>query len=149
MYCTSCHTENDENAKVCVNCGAPLCSQAKPYLAKKYSSTVPIVATVLSFLNFNILGIIFSVLSLKYYNAAQAAFFDGDGALYEKLGAKSKRFSKVSLVITILVMIIRPIFIIVCFAIGADTMGIFGESGMFSDMAQEATQAVKAVISVM
>lgn len=148
MYCPICHSENDENTANCVKCGSPLTLQPKTNLSRKYSSTTPIVATVLSFFGFNVLGIIFSVLSLKYYNAAQTAFFDGDGELYEKLGAKSRKFAKASLIITILLMVIRPIFFVVCFVIGADTAAVFGESGIFSDMAQEATKAAEAAVRI-
>lgn len=138
MYCTFCHAENDNNAAVCKNCGAPLyadASQQQPMYApmeKKYSNTMPIVSVILALLNFNILGIILSVLSLKNYNIAEGALFVHNLSDYEKYGRKSRKLSKAAIVITVILMILRPLFVMMVFVVGADSTGIFGDGGLIA-----------------
>ncbi|MCM1544807.1 MAG: zinc-ribbon domain-containing protein [Ruminococcus sp.] len=81
----------------------------------KYTNTMPIIAIVASILNFNILGIIFAILSLVNYNNHETAMRMGDFAKSEMYGRKSKTYSIASIVISIVLIAVRFILGIVWF----------------------------------
>ena len=163
MYCKNCKVYNEDGSKECFACGRPLESDInedvnekktvqKPSVPQQYSplfveysSTRPVVSIVLSFLNFNIIGVVLSILSLVKYNKYIRLLLQGEQEKAEAFGKSSKKLSKAALIITILLMIIRPIILVAGVLVGADTAGILGEGGLLS--AQE--EAQKAMISLL
>lgn len=158
MYCKNCKVYNEDGAKECFACGRPLETEPGESAAKnensavssggspiymQYSSTRPVVSVVLSFLNFNIIGVILSIVSLVRYNKYVKLLLQGEQEKAEQFGKSSKKLSKAALIITVLLMIIRPIVLVAVVLVGADTTGILGEGGLLS--AQEEIQ--KAMIS--
>lgn len=145
MYCTNCQTENESGAQICANCGKPLTEESipaapekqekeisnrLPVINKEYSSTKPIVSVVLAFLNFNVLGIILSILSLSKYNKYERALFCGDYEQAQAYAKSSKKLSSAAIAITIILMIVRPILFFAFVLVGANTMGIVGDGGI-------------------
>ncbi|MGN1418703.1 MAG: hypothetical protein ACI4W6_05185, partial [Acutalibacteraceae bacterium] len=142
MYCPNCHVYNDEKETVCFACGTPLVQEEQPKndfeqkpvlnINKDYSSTTPIVSVVLSFFVFNIIGIILSVLSLSKYNKYEQALFAGDIQKAQMLAKSSKKLAKAAIVITVLIMIIRPILLVSFLLVGADTIGLVGDGSLMA-----------------
>lgn len=152
MYCTRCNAYNDDTAHFCNNCGAELTApqnneqqynnQEPPqnnnspysqpmYNARQlqYSNVLPIVAIVGSILNFNILGIIFAFMALSKYNNSERAMRIGDFMTADMLGSKSKTYSIISLVISIALLVVRPVLV---FILAFFFTGVFEELAEYS-----------------
>ena len=74
-----------------------------------------IVAIVLNIVVFNIIGLIFAILSLTNYNDYESALRAGNLALSEQLKAKSKKYSKVAIILCIVVAVLGLIAGIIAF----------------------------------
>ena len=79
------------------------------------NNTMSIVAIVLNIVVFNIIGLIFAILSLTNYNSYESALRAGNLALSEQLKAKSKKYSKVAIILCIVVAAIGLIAGIIAF----------------------------------
>ena len=79
------------------------------------NNTMSIVAIVLNIVVFNIIGLIFAILSLTNYNSYESALRAGNLALSEQLKAKSKKYSKVAIILCIVVAVLGLIAGIIAF----------------------------------
>ena len=79
------------------------------------NNTMSIVAIVLNIVVFNIIGLIFAILSLTNYNDYESALRAGNIALSEQLKAKSKKYSKVAIILCIVVAVLGLIAGIIAF----------------------------------
>ena len=92
------------------NYGAPQ-GETTPSL----NNTMAIVSIVLNIVVFNVIGLIFAILSLTNYNSYESALRAGNIALAEQLKAKSKKYSKVAIVLVIVMAVLAVIAGIVAF----------------------------------
>ena len=78
MYCRNCNAPNPENSRFCNNCGAPLAG-TEPQQGPCGEQTAPInnssaiISLIVNIAIFNIVGLIFAILSLMNYNNYEAA----------------------------------------------------------------------------
>lgn len=82
------------------------------------NNTMSIIAIVLNVVIFNILGIVFAVLSLTNYNGYESALRAGNLALSEQLKAKSKKYSKVAIILCVVVAVISILAIVAAIICG-------------------------------
>ena len=95
------------------------------------NNTMAIVSIVINIVIFNVLGLIFAILSLTNYNSYESALRAGNIALSEQLKAKSKKYSKVAIIIAIVMAVLAVIAGIVAFV--AFFLGAGEISGSFDD----------------
>lgn len=86
------------------NYGAPTTEPTEPL-----NNTKAIVSIVLNIVIFNVIGLIFAILSLTNYNSYESALRAGNIALSEQLKAKSKKYSKVAIIIAIVMAVLAVI----------------------------------------
>ncbi|MGN0467935.1 MAG: hypothetical protein ACI4GY_04325 [Acutalibacteraceae bacterium] len=157
MYCPNCHVYNDDKETVCFACATPLIQKEEEpindieqgavlNIRKEYPSTTPIVSVVLSFVFFNIIGIILSVMSLSKYNKYEQALFSGDMQKAQVLAKSSKKLAKAAIVITVLIMIIRPILFVSFMLVGADTIGLFGDGSLMASQGGASAAMLRTII---
>lgn len=82
------------------------------------NNTMAIISIVLNVIIFNILGLIFAILSLTNYNDYESALRAGNLALSEQLKAKSKRYSKASIIIAVVVVVLAVLAFIAAIVFG-------------------------------
>lgn len=70
------------------------------------SNTMAIVSIVLNIVVFNVVGLIFAILSLTNYNSYEGALRAGNIALAEQFKAKSKKYSKVAIILVIIMAVL-------------------------------------------
>lgn len=80
-----------------------------------FSNTKAIVAIVLNIVIFNVIGLIFAILSLTNYNSYESAFRAGNIPLAEQLKAKSQKYSKIAIILCIVFAVIGAIAGIIAF----------------------------------
>lgn len=90
------------------------------------NNTKAIVAIVLNIVIFNVIGLIFAILSLTNYNSYESALRAGNIALSEQLKAKSKKYSKIAFIFAIVMAVLAVVagivsFIVVFFVMGRAT----------------------------
>lgn len=154
MYCKNCNSYNDDNSRFCCQCGAqlevpaasspqseqtyaapqngaPQYSQPNYYAPQgeptpSLNNTMAIVSIVINIVFFNVIGLIFAILSLTNYNSYESALRAGNIALAEQFKAKSKKFSKVAIVLVIVMTVLAFIsgiaLVIVLAVTGAQTV---------------------------
>lgn len=82
---------------------------------KPFSNTMAIISIVINVVVFNFIGLIFAILSLTNYNSYEDALRAGNIALAEQLKAKSQKYSKVAIIICIVIAAISAIVGIIAF----------------------------------
>ena len=80
-----------------------------------FSNTKAIIAIVLNIVIFNVIGLIFAILSLTNYNSYESAFRAGNIPLAEQLKAKSQKYSKIAIILCIVFAVIGAIAGIIAF----------------------------------
>lgn len=80
-----------------------------------FSNTKAIIAIVLNIVIFNVIGLIFAILSLTNYNSYESAFRAGNIPLAEQLKAKSQKYSKIAIILCIVLAVIGAIAGIIAF----------------------------------
>lgn len=80
-----------------------------------FSNTKAIVAIVLNIVVFNVIGLIFAILSLTNYNSYESAFRAGNLTLAEQFKAKSQKYSKIAIILCIVLAVIGVIAGIIAF----------------------------------
>ena len=95
------------------------------------NNTMAIVSIVINIVIFNVLGLIFAILSLTNYNSYESALRAGNFTLSEQLKARSKKYSKVAIIIAIVMAVLAVIAGIVAFV--AFFLSAGGISGGFDD----------------
>ena len=97
MYCNNCGSQIDDNAVVCIHCGAatPNAQQQEP--ATKQSNTIALVGFILSFF-VALAGLICSIIGLK-----RAPEYNGNG----------KGFAIAGIIISAIEMFVAVIIVIV------------------------------------
>ena len=129
MRCEKCGTDNPDNANFCLRCGERISitslNQNEPQpdnldasveKAELFSKTMPIVSLVLNFVIFNVIGLIFAVLSLANYSSYETALNEGNIALSTEHESWSKKYAKIAIIIAIVVAVIAVI-IRICYAL--------------------------------
>lgn len=111
--------------------GAPQYTQPNYYAPQgeptpPLSNTMAIISIVVNIVFFNVIGLIFAILSLTNYNDYESALRAGNIALAEQLKVKSKKFSKVAIVLVIVMAVlafVAGIALVVILAVtGAQTI---------------------------
>lgn len=87
------------------------------------NNTMAIIMLVVNIVVFNVIGLAFAVLALMSYNKYESALRLGDIAMAESYKTKSKRYSKISLVVAI-------VFAVIGVIIGIVAIGLFIFGGM-------------------
>ncbi len=82
------------------------------------NNTMAIVSIVLNVVIFNVLGIVFAVLSLTNYNSYESALRIGNIMQAEQMKAKSRKYSKVAIIIAVVVAVLGVIAFIAAFVGG-------------------------------
>ncbi|MDE5601718.1 MAG: zinc-ribbon domain-containing protein [Clostridia bacterium] len=102
MYCNNCGSQIDDNAVVCIHCGAATPNaQKQQEAAPKQSNTIALVGFVFSFI-MPLIGLICSIIGLKH-----APQYNGNG----------KGFAIAGIIISALYFVILLIVIIVTVAV--------------------------------
>ena len=138
MYCRNCNAFNEDGSRFCSSCGAPLEPQPQqaapqqgaytppqgpqppyqqPYYGtqppmeptKPLTSTLPIVALILSILSVNVISILLGAFSLVNFNRYTAALRAGDFGSAEQYKARSRRLATISLVVTVVMFVLGVI----------------------------------------
>ena len=113
MYCSNCGNQIDDNAAVCIHCGAPTGRaqyQQQPAQQPAQSNTLAIVGFVFAFL-IPIVGLICSIVGLK--NAPQ---FNGNG----------KGLAIAGIIISAIDIVVYIIVVVVCVSILGAAAGAAG-----------------------
>ncbi|MDO4380600.1 MAG: zinc ribbon domain-containing protein [Clostridia bacterium] len=110
------------------NYGAPMNEPTAPL-----SNTMAIVSIVINIVVFNVIGLIFAILSLTNYNSYESALRARNYALSEQFKAKSKKYSKVSIILAIVMAVLAFVAGILAFA-GVFVIGSRAvESGSYTE----------------
>ena len=85
MYCRNCNAQNPENSRYCNYCGAPLgdCVPPDREQTSPLNNSTAIISLIMNIVIFNIVGLIFAILSLVNYNDYEAALRTGNFLLAE------------------------------------------------------------------
>lgn len=90
--------------------------QAEP--TPPLNNTMAVVSIVLNVVVFNVIGLVFAILSLTNYNSYEAALRIGNIMQAEQLKAKSKKYSKIAIIVVIIVAVLSVIGFIAAFVGG-------------------------------
>lgn len=135
MYCRNCNAQNPENSRYCNYCGAPLgdCVPPDRELTPPLNNSTAIISLIMNIVIFNIVGLIFAILSLVNYNDYEAALRKGNFLLAENRKNASKRYSKAAFIVAGIFLVIGIIAVVIffvwtsIFSVGV-FQTIFGES---------------------
>ena len=136
MYCRNCNAQNPENSRYCNYCGAPLCDDCVPpdrELTPPLNNSTAIISLIMNIVIFNIVGLIFAILSLVNYNDYEAALRTGNFLLAENRKNASKRYSKAAFIAAGIILVIGIVAVVIffvwtsIFSVGV-FQTIFGES---------------------
>ena len=135
MYCRNCNAQNPENSRYCNYCGAPLgdCVPPDRELTPPLNNSTAIISLIMNIVIFNIVGLIFAILSLVNYNDYEAALRTGNFLLAENRKNASKRYSKAAFIVAGIFLVIGIIAVVIffvwtsIFSVGV-FQTIFGES---------------------
>ncbi len=120
MYCRNCNAPNPENSRFCNNCGAPLAG-TEPQQGPCGEQTAPInnssaiISLIVNIAIFNIVGLIFAILSLMNYNNYEAAIRVCNFPLAENYKNASKKYSKIALIFAGLLFAAEIVVVIIVF----------------------------------
>ncbi|MDD7293246.1 MAG: zinc ribbon domain-containing protein [Clostridiaceae bacterium] len=136
MYCRNCNAQNPENSRYCNYCGAPLSGDCAPpdrELTPPLNNSTAIISLIVNIVIFNIIGLIFAILSLVSYNDYETALRTGNFLLAENRKNASKRYSKISFIVAGIILVVEIVAVIIffvwtsIFSVGVFRT-IFGES---------------------
>ena len=135
MYCRNCNAQNPENSRYCNYCGAPLgdCVPPDRELTPPLNNSTAIISLIMNIVIFNIVGLIFAILSLVNYNDYEAALRKGNFLLAENRKNASKRYSKAAFIVAGIFLVIGIMAVVIffvwtsIFSVGV-FQTIFGES---------------------
>ena len=135
MYCRNCNAQNPENSRYCNYCGAPLgdCVPPDRELTPPLNNSTAIISLIMNIVIFNIVGLIFAILSLVNYNDYEAALRKGNFLLAENRKNASKRYSKAAFIVAGIFLVIGIMAVVIffvwtsIFSVGVFRT-IFGES---------------------
>lgn len=114
MYCRNCNAQNPENSRYCNYCGAPLGDCAPPdcELTAPLNNGTAVVSLILNIAFFNILGLVFAILSLINYNNYESAVRAMNFTLAESYKGYAKKYSKIAIVIAVAFLAVEIIIAI-------------------------------------
>ena len=117
MYCRNCNAQNPENSRYCNYCGAPLgdCVPPDRELTPPLNNSTAIISLIVNIVIFNIVGLIFAILSLVNYNDYEAALRKGNFLLAENRKNASKRYSKAAFIVAGIFLVIGIIAVVIFF----------------------------------
>ena len=117
MYCRNCNAQNPENSRYCNYCGAPLgdCVPPDRELTPPLNNSTAIISLIMNIVIFNIVGLIFAILSLVNYNDYEAALRTGNFLLAENRKNASKRYSKAAFIVAGIFLVIGIIAVVIFF----------------------------------
>ncbi len=117
MYCRNCNAQNPENSRYCNYCGAPLgdCVPPDRELTPPLNNSTAIISLIMNIVIFNIVGLIFAILSLVNYNDYEAALRKGNFLLAENRKNASKRYSKAAFIVAGIFLVIGIIAVVIFF----------------------------------
>lgn len=129
MYCRNCNAQNPENSRYCNYCGAPLGDDCVPpdrELTPPLNNSTAIISLIMNIVIFNIVGLIFAILSLVNYNDYEAALRTGNFLLAESRKNASKRYSKAAFIVAGIFLVIGIIAVVIFFVwISIFSVGVF------------------------
>ena len=128
MYCRNCNAQNPENSRYCNYCGAPLgdCVPPDRELTPPLNNSTAIISLIMNIVIFNIVGLIFAILSLVNYNDYEAALRTGNFLLAESRKNASKRYSKAAFIVAGIFLVIGIIAVVIFFVwISIFSVGVF------------------------
>lgn len=101
MFCRNCNAQNPDDSRFCNRCGAPLFESAPPSRepTAPINNSSAIISLIVNVIIFNVVGLIFSILSLVNYNDYEAAIRAGNFLLAESKKNASKKYSKIAFII--------------------------------------------------
>lgn len=110
------------------NYGVPMNEPTAPL-----NNTMAIVSIVLNIVFFNVIGLILAILSLTNYNSYESALRARNYALSEQFKAKSKKYSKVSIILVIVMAVLAVVLGILAFVYAFVIGSRAVESGYYTE----------------
>ena len=136
MYCRNCNAQNPENSRYCNYCGAPLGDDCVPpdrELTPPLNNSTAIISLIVNIVFFNILGIVFAILSLINYNNYEDAVRARNFTLAESYKSSAKKYSKIAIIVAGIILVVEIVAVVIffvwtsIFSVGV-FQTIFGES---------------------
>ena len=114
---------------------------------KQLKNTGPIISIILNIVFFNIIGLIFAILSLTNFNDYESALRHGNFGLAKDHGEKSKRYSRIANIFAIVCAVISVLSIIAVFVFTAFVAVKEGENIPYEDAFYEFEQFAAIMFS--
>ena len=117
MYCRNCNAQNPENSRYCNYCGAPLgdCVPPDREQTSPLNNSTAIISLIVNIVFFNILGIVFAILSLINYNNYEDAVRARNFTLAESYKSSAKKYSKIAIIVAGIILVVEIVAVVIFF----------------------------------